>query len=100
MIYKLGSARWDERKEGGWKEQMDDWKLQQGNLGQEFEDSADPDMAMYVPICILKQLISYILFGSFPTRTLIPLSFFQNGFDFPWDFVAKNRRENSKVRKY
>lgn len=71
MIYKLGSERWDERKEGGWKERMDDWKLQQGNLGQEFEDSADPDMAMYVPICILKQLISYILFGSFPTRTLI-----------------------------
>ncbi|KAI8570298.1 hypothetical protein RHMOL_Rhmol01G0023600 [Rhododendron molle] len=45
-VSEPGSARWDERKEGGWKERMDDWKLQQGNLGQEFEDSADPDMAI------------------------------------------------------
>ena len=49
IMYKLGSARWDERKEGGWKERMDDWKLQQGNLGLETDDAADPDMGMYVP---------------------------------------------------
>ncbi|KAK4337702.1 hypothetical protein RND71_042189 [Anisodus tanguticus] len=41
-----GSARWDDKKEGGWKERMDDWKLQQGNMGQEYDDSADPDMSM------------------------------------------------------
>ncbi|KAG5563976.1 hypothetical protein RHGRI_000223 [Rhododendron griersonianum] len=45
-VSEPGSARWDERKEGGWKERMDDWKLQQGNLGQEIEDFADPDMAI------------------------------------------------------
>ena len=49
MMYELGSARWDERKEGGWKERMDDWKLQQGNLGPETDDATDPDMGMYVP---------------------------------------------------
>lgn len=26
---------------------MDDWKLQQGNLGPEPDDANDPDMAMY-----------------------------------------------------
>ncbi|KAJ8560797.1 hypothetical protein K7X08_022657 [Anisodus acutangulus] len=41
-----GSARWDDKKEGGWKERMDDWKMQQGNMGQEYDDSADPDMSM------------------------------------------------------
>lgn len=41
-----GSARWDDKKEGGWKERMDDWKLQQGHVGQDYDDSADPDMSM------------------------------------------------------
>lgn len=41
-----GNDRWDERKEGGWKERMDDWKLQQGNLGPEPDGANDPDMAM------------------------------------------------------
>lgn len=27
---------------------MDDWKMQQGNLGAEFDDAVDPDIAMYV----------------------------------------------------
>ncbi|KAM7472909.1 hypothetical protein LguiA_011092 [Lonicera macranthoides] len=46
-VSEPGSARWDEKKEGGgWKERMDDWKLQQGNLGPEGDDSADVDMAM------------------------------------------------------
>lgn len=45
---KAGSARWDEKKEGGWKDRMDDWKLQQGNLGPDPDDSNDPDMALYV----------------------------------------------------
>ncbi|PIN08235.1 Cellulose synthase (UDP-forming) [Handroanthus impetiginosus] len=38
----FGSARWDDRKEMGWKEGMDDWKMQQGNWGPEHEDSDDP----------------------------------------------------------
>ncbi|XP_074280841.1 cellulose synthase A catalytic subunit 7 [UDP-forming] [Silene latifolia] len=37
-----GSARWDGKKEGGWN----DWKPQQGNLGPDHDDYADPDMAM------------------------------------------------------
>ncbi|KAK4392709.1 Cellulose synthase A catalytic subunit [UDP-forming] [Sesamum angolense] len=41
-----GSTRWDDKKEMGWKERMDDWKMQQGNLGYEPDDSADPDMAI------------------------------------------------------
>ncbi|KAL2227969.1 UNVERIFIED_CONTAM: Cellulose synthase A catalytic subunit 7 UDP-forming [Sesamum indicum] len=32
--------------EMGWKERMDDWKMQQGNLGHEPDDSADPDVAI------------------------------------------------------
>ncbi|KAI3694746.1 hypothetical protein L1987_77716 [Smallanthus sonchifolius] len=43
---EFGSGRWDEKKDGVWKERMDDWKMQQGNLGAEFDDSVDPDMAM------------------------------------------------------
>ncbi|KAJ0567285.1 putative cellulose synthase (UDP-forming) chromatin regulator PHD family [Helianthus annuus] len=43
---EFGSGRWDEKKDGGWKERMDEWKAQQGNLGAEFDDSVDPDMAM------------------------------------------------------
>ena len=49
-----GSARWDEKKEGGWKDRMDDWKLQQGNLGPDPDDSNDPDMALYV-LSLLKK---------------------------------------------
>ncbi|KDO62270.1 hypothetical protein CISIN_1g039060mg [Citrus sinensis] len=45
-VSEPGSARWDERKEGGWKDRMDDWKMQQGNLGPETDDANDPDMAM------------------------------------------------------
>ncbi|KAK9947319.1 hypothetical protein M0R45_002950 [Rubus argutus] len=42
-----GSEKWDEKKEGGWKERMDDWKLQQGNLGgPEPDDMNEADMAM------------------------------------------------------
>ncbi|KAK6136411.1 hypothetical protein DH2020_029832 [Rehmannia glutinosa] len=41
-----GSARWDDKKEMGWKDRMDDWKLQQGNLGPEHDDMADADMAI------------------------------------------------------
>ncbi|XP_052887034.1 cellulose synthase A catalytic subunit 9 [UDP-forming]-like [Gossypium arboreum] len=40
-----GAARWDDKKEGGWKERMDDWKMQQGNLGPEADDAYD-DMSM------------------------------------------------------
>ena len=46
VFKKSGSARWDEKREG-WKDRMDDWKLQQGNLGPEPDDANDPDMAMY-----------------------------------------------------
>lgn len=48
-LHNAGSARWDEKKEEGWKERMDDWKLQQGNLGPE-QDDQDADMAM----CVVK----------------------------------------------
>ncbi|XP_057767804.1 cellulose synthase A catalytic subunit 7 [UDP-forming] [Salvia miltiorrhiza] len=41
-----GSGRWDERKELGWKERMDEWKVQQGNLGTEYEDAVDADMGI------------------------------------------------------
>ncbi|CAD5189124.1 unnamed protein product [Musa acuminata subsp. malaccensis] len=40
-----GSARWDEKKDGGWKERMDEWKSKQGILGGD-PDDADPDMAL------------------------------------------------------
>ncbi|GAB2224965.1 hypothetical protein Droror1_Dr00005746 [Drosera rotundifolia] len=39
-----GSARWDDKKALGWKDRMDDWKMQQGNLVPEPDDYADPDM--------------------------------------------------------
>ncbi|KAL2502446.1 Cellulose synthase A catalytic subunit 7 [UDP-forming] [Forsythia ovata] len=45
-VSEPGSARWDDKKEMGWKDRMDDWKMQQGNLGPEPDDSADPDMAI------------------------------------------------------
>lgn len=43
-----GSGRWDDRRDQlGWKERMDEWKLQQGNLGpDQYDDLADTDMAM------------------------------------------------------
>ncbi|KAL0451340.1 UNVERIFIED_CONTAM: Cellulose synthase A catalytic subunit [UDP-forming] [Sesamum latifolium] len=41
-----GSGRWDDKKEMGWKERMDEWKMQQGNLGHDNDDFADPDMAI------------------------------------------------------
>ncbi|KAJ6923634.1 cellulose synthase 7 [Populus alba x Populus x berolinensis] len=43
-VSEPGSARWDAKKEGGWKERMDDWKMQQGNLGPEQEDDAEAAM--------------------------------------------------------
>ncbi|CAI0394651.1 unnamed protein product [Linum tenue] len=43
-VSEAGSARWDEKKEAGWKDRMDDWKLQQGNLGPEQEDDIDASM--------------------------------------------------------
>ncbi|KAF8033734.1 hypothetical protein BT93_C0101 [Corymbia citriodora subsp. variegata] len=42
-ISEHGSEGWEEKNEGGWKKRMDDWKLQQGNLGP--DDINDPDMA-------------------------------------------------------
>lgn len=46
-----GSARWDDKKEGSWKERMDEWKSHQyGSLGPEHDDYADPNMALYVYI--------------------------------------------------
>ncbi|KAL8040873.1 hypothetical protein ABFX02_10G128500 [Erythranthe guttata] len=41
-----GSAKWDEKKDMGWKDRMDDWKMQQGNLGPEHDDFVDPDMGI------------------------------------------------------
>eukprot|EP00258_Populus_trichocarpa_P030343 XP_024446362.1 cellulose synthase A catalytic subunit 7 [UDP-forming] [Populus trichocarpa] len=43
-VSEPGSARWDEKKEGGWKERMDEWKMQQGNLGPEQDDDAEAAM--------------------------------------------------------
>ncbi|KNA07901.1 hypothetical protein SOVF_167560 [Spinacia oleracea] len=37
-----GSARWEDRKDGGWNE----WKLQQGNLGPDHDDYTDLENAM------------------------------------------------------
>nr|GEY59783.1 cellulose synthase A catalytic subunit 7 [UDP-forming] [Tanacetum cinerariifolium] len=34
------------RPEDGWKEQMEDWKMQQGNLDAKVNDTIYPDMAM------------------------------------------------------
>ncbi|XP_027774605.1 cellulose synthase A catalytic subunit 9 [UDP-forming]-like [Solanum pennellii] len=41
-----GSARWDHKKEGGWKERMEELKLQQGHAGQDYDDFADVDMSI------------------------------------------------------
>ncbi|KAJ4813677.1 Cellulose synthase [Rhynchospora pubera] len=44
-VSEPGSARWDEKKEAGWKERMDDWKSKQGFMGADPED-VDPDMPL------------------------------------------------------
>ncbi|KAF3452931.1 hypothetical protein FNV43_RR03364 [Rhamnella rubrinervis] len=46
--HELGSGRWDEKKEGaaGWKDRMDDWKLQQGNLQGPDADDINDEMAL------------------------------------------------------
>ncbi|OAY81904.1 Cellulose synthase A catalytic subunit 9 (UDP-forming) [Ananas comosus] len=41
----LGSTRWDEKRDGGWKDRMDEWKSKQGLLGGE-PDDVDPDMPL------------------------------------------------------
>ncbi|KAH0931673.1 hypothetical protein HID58_008790 [Brassica napus] len=45
LFILVGSERWDDKKEGGWRERMDDWKLQQGNLGGPEPDD-DPEMGL------------------------------------------------------
>lgn len=45
LMYVTGS-----RREGGWKERMDDWKWNQGNLGAESYEAMESDMPMYVII--------------------------------------------------
>lgn len=67
-LYQTGSARWDEKKEGGWKDRTDDWKMQQGNLGPEPDDANDPDMAMYSP-----KLISIALHTVRNCEKLVPI---------------------------
>lgn len=66
MMSTAGSARWDEKKEDGWKERMDDWKLQQGNLGPEPDEDADADMyasctafqkTMFIQLLIMNEII-------------------------------------------
>ncbi|KAJ4957560.1 hypothetical protein NE237_024671 [Protea cynaroides] len=45
-LSESGSTRWDEKKEAGWKERMDDWKSKQGNLGTDPDDAMDIDPMM------------------------------------------------------
>ncbi|KAJ0965822.1 hypothetical protein J5N97_026960 [Dioscorea zingiberensis] len=40
---EIGSATWDEKKEMGWRDRMDEWKSKQGLLGGDTDD-IDPDM--------------------------------------------------------
>lgn len=49
LLSKTGSVGWDEKREDGSKDRIDDWKLQQGNLGPEPDE--DLDAAMYVFQC-------------------------------------------------
>jgi len=49
-VTEAGNGKWDENKE----DRMDDWKLQQGNLGPEPDE--DPDAAMYVYSAINRKL--------------------------------------------
>ncbi|MCI39905.1 cellulose synthase A catalytic subunit 7, partial [Trifolium medium] len=43
-VIKTGSAGWDERRDDGSYDRVDDWKLQQGNLGPEPDEDLDADM--------------------------------------------------------
>ncbi|KAL5547556.1 hypothetical protein UlMin_002787 [Ulmus minor] len=45
-VSEPGSASCDEKKKGGWKERMDDWKMQQRNLGPDHDESNDPDKTL------------------------------------------------------
>ncbi|KAJ8480575.1 hypothetical protein OPV22_024302 [Ensete ventricosum] len=45
---KQGVLSWDEKKDGGWKERMDERKSKQGFLGGGDPDDADPDIALSV----------------------------------------------------
>ncbi|RWV99348.1 hypothetical protein GW17_00037748 [Ensete ventricosum] len=47
---KQGVLSWDEKKDGGWKERMDERKSKQGFLGGGDPDDADPDIALYAPL--------------------------------------------------
>ncbi|EPS60781.1 hypothetical protein M569_14019 [Genlisea aurea] len=38
-----GSDGWNDKKEMGWKERMEEWKMQRGNLGCERDDYDDPN---------------------------------------------------------
>ena len=49
-VIKAGNGKLDEAKE----DRMDDWKLQQGNLGHEPDE--DPDAAMYVYSTTIRKL--------------------------------------------
>ncbi|XP_047948541.1 cellulose synthase A catalytic subunit 7 [UDP-forming]-like [Salvia hispanica] len=40
------SGRWDDRKDLGWKERMDEWKVQQGGNHDQYDELADPDMGI------------------------------------------------------
>ncbi|XP_020081147.1 cellulose synthase A catalytic subunit 9 [UDP-forming] isoform X2 [Ananas comosus] len=44
-VSEPGSTRWDEKRDGGWKDRMDEWKSKQGLLGGE-PDDVDPDMPL------------------------------------------------------
>lgn len=49
-VIEAGNGRWDETKD----DRMDDWKLQQGNLGPEPDE--DPDAAMYAYSATIRKL--------------------------------------------
>nr|CAD1825618.1 unnamed protein product [Ananas comosus var. bracteatus] len=44
-VSEPGYTRWDEKRDGGWKDRMDEWKSKQGLLGGE-PDDVDPDMPL------------------------------------------------------
>ncbi|KAH7546110.1 cellulose synthase A catalytic subunit 7 [UDP-forming] [Ziziphus jujuba] len=44
--HELGSGRWDDKKEGGWKDRMEDWKMQQGNLQGPDAEELNDEMAL------------------------------------------------------
>ncbi|XP_010905024.1 cellulose synthase A catalytic subunit 9 [UDP-forming] [Elaeis guineensis] len=43
-VSEPGSERWDEKRDGGWKDRVDEYKSKQGLLGGDPDD--DPDMSM------------------------------------------------------